>query len=187
MSVQDTAGVSALALILQRLSDGRETRVAALIDDEGLARSTTFDVIRRLRAAGFVSSAPGGKIRAGAKLVALGYSRFGLAALHGPGEAVARWLRDHCDATVRLSCANGDGRLTLALFPGAKKTCAPEPTHTLSLPICREDGAEVARLDVTCPRASSQSEISEIEVLAQRAKLTLEAYLCAEPRDRASN
>ena len=28
MSVQDTAGVSALALILQRLSNGQETKVA---------------------------------------------------------------------------------------------------------------------------------------------------------------
>jgi hypothetical protein len=186
MSVEDTTGVRALARILHGLADGQDHRVADFIEDESISRSTAFDVVRRLRLAGFVSPAPRGRIRAGSRLVALGYSRFGLTALHGPAEAIARWLRDHTAATVRLSCGGRDQPVTLAYFTGAKAKRGAD-SFTISLPVCRDDGGEAAVLDITPSHAPSRSEATEIDAMARRAKLTLESYLRGDSVDGHSD
>jgi hypothetical protein len=178
MSVRDTTGVHGVARILARLSDGTARTVADVAREEGLARATAFDLVRRLQEARLVAREPTGKLVAGSASIALGFSRFGLARLHGPAEALLSWLRDHCDATATLSCADRGERVTLAAFPANWPKSAPtDRTTTLTYAICGQGGLEVARLDVVCRPNASRSERAEIELLALRAKTSLEHHL----------
>ena len=178
MSVRDTTGVNGIARILSRLSDGAPRTVTDLAREEGLARSTAFVFIRRLQEARLVAREPAGKLVAGPAAIALGFSRFGLARLHGPAEALLSWLRDHCDATATLSCADRGERVTLASFPANRsKSTAMDRATTLTYAICGEGGLEVARLDMVCRPNTSRSERAEIESLALRVKASLEHHL----------
>ena len=178
MSVRETTGVRGLARILSSLSDGRTRSVAELVLEESLSRSTAFDLVRRLLEARLLARGPTGKLTIGPRFIEFGFNRFGLARLHGPAEAILRWLRDHCDATVKLTCADGDERLTLAAsFSEWARLGATDRPATVSLGICGENGAEVARLDLICRQNSSRPERTEIEKLALRAKASLEHHL----------
>jgi IclR helix-turn-helix domain len=178
MSVEDTIGVSGLARILSTLSDGKARRVSELAQEEGLSRSTAFDLARRLIAAELVARDAAGRLIAGPRLIALSFGRFGLGRLHGPAEAILGWLRDHCDATVSLTCAGPDKRVTLAAFAAPRvRSGATDRTPRMSWPIHRDDGAEAARLELICRHSLSRSERAEIEQLAARTKATLEHYL----------
>ena len=176
MSVRDTTGVSGLVRVLARLAEGSPSSVAELARDEDLSRSSAFALARRLEAAQLVARDLEGKLIAGPQAIALAYSRFGLAQLYGPAEAVLRWLRDHGAATAKLTC-DGD-RTTLLSFcaDGAKPAGA-----TFSHAICDENGA-AARLEVACRSDISALDRAEIEQLALRAKATLEHHL-REPSD----
>jgi DNA-binding IclR family transcriptional regulator len=187
MSVRDTTGVNGVARILSRLSDGTPRTVTDLAREEGLARSTAFDLVRRLLEARLIAREPTGKLVAGPAAIALAFSRFGLARLHGPAEALLGWLRDHCDATATLSCADRGERVTLASFLASRpKSAAADRATTLSYAICGEGGLEVARLDVVCRPNASRTERAETELLALRAKTSLEHHLRDEaPNDRA--
>src|ERR1700733_5830647 len=169
MSVRDTTGVNGIARILSRLSDGAPRTVTDLAREEGLARSTAFALIRRLQEARLVARRPPGELVAGPAAIALGFSRFGRARLHGPAEALLSWLRDHCDATATLSCADRGERVTLAaFFANGPKSATADRTTTLTYAICGEGGLEVARLDVAWRPNASRSERAEIELLALR-------------------
>jgi DNA-binding IclR family transcriptional regulator len=179
MSVRDTTGVSGVARILARLSEGTPRTVAELAREEGLARATAFDIIRRLQAAQLIARDSAGKIVAGPAAIALSFGRFGLARLHGPAEALLGWLRDHCDATATLSCKDGDERLTLITFAADRpRSAATDRPSTLSYAICGEGGLEAARLDVVCRSNASRTERAETEALALRVKISLEHHLC---------
>jgi len=183
MSVRDTTGVNGVARILSRLSDGTPRSVTELAQEEGLARSTAFDLVRRLQEARLIARESTGKLVAGPATIALGFSRFGLARLHGPAEALLSWLRDHCDATATLSCADGGERVTLASFlANWPKSAEADRATTLTYAICGEGGLEVARLDVACRPNASRFERAETELLALRAKTSLELHL----RDEAA-
>lgn len=175
MSVRDTTGVSGLVRVLGRLAEGSPWSVAELARDEGLSRSSAFALAKRLEAAELVARDLDGKLIAGPRAIALAYARFGLARLHGPAEAVLRWLRDHGAATAKLTC-DGD-RSTLLSFTtdGAKPAGA-----TFSYAICDENGGAAARLEVVCRRDTAAPERAEIERLALRAKATLEHHLREE-------
>jgi hypothetical protein len=178
MSVRETTGVRGVARILTHLSDGAPRTVAELAEETGLARSTAFDLVRRLEDAQIVAREATGRLIAGPAAIALSFGRFGLARLHGPAEALLRWLRDHCDASATLTCMAGGECVTLASFSASW----PRPTltgrsPTLSHAICAESGAEVARLEVVCRPNCSRSESAEIGILAMRAKASLELYL----------
>jgi hypothetical protein len=140
--------------------------------------------MRRLEAAQLIGREPGGKIIAGPCAIALAFGRFGVAPLHGPGQALLVWLRDHCDATAILSCMGEDERITLASF-SARWTglVAKERSLTMSYPICESSGREVARLDLVCRNNCSRIERNEIEKLALRAKASLERHLVGEQVD----
>jgi hypothetical protein len=179
VSVQETTGVSGVARILSRLSDGAPRTVTELAEETGLARATAFDIVRRLQNAQIVAREATGKIIPGPAAIALSFSRFSLKRLHGPAEALLRWLRDHCDATAALTCMADGERMPLASFAAnwAGSTSGGRP-QTLSYPICAESGMEVARLEVICRPDCSRSESAEIGLLATRAKVSLEHYLC---------
>ena len=178
MSVRDTTGVSGLVRILGRLADGRPRSVAELAGEERLSRSSAFGLARRLEAAQLVARDASGRLIAGPQAIALAYGRFGLSRLHGPAEAVLRWLRDHGAAATKLTCdADGD-RLTLLSFGAdGAKPCAIDAEPTSSFAICDAEGGEAARLEVLCRTAATASERAEIERLALRAKATLEHHL----------
>jgi len=178
MSVRDTTGVNGVAQILSCLSDGAPRRTIELARETGLARSTAFDLVRRLQEARLVRREATGKLIAGPSAVALGFARFGLAQLHGPAEALLGWLRDHCDATATLSCADRGERVTLASSLASRpKSAATDRSATLSYAICGEGGLEVARLDVICPPNAARSQRAETEALALRVKTSLEHHL----------
>ncbi len=186
MSVQETTGVRGVARILSRLSDGVPRTVTELAEETGLARATAFDLVRRLQNAQIVAREASGRIVPGPAVIALSFGRFGLTRLHGPAEALLRWLRDHCNATSALTCLADGERLTLASFAAdwARSTLSGRP-QTLRYAICAENGAEVARLEVICPPDCTGFESVEIGVLAMRAKASLEYYLC-EKRNPAA-
>jgi hypothetical protein len=179
VSVRDTTGVSGLVRVLARLAEGSPLSVAELARDERLSRSSAFALARRLEAAQLVARDLEGKLIAGPQAIALAYARFGLARLHGPAEAVLRWLRDHGAAMAKLT-SDGD-RSTLLSFcaDGAKPVGA-----TFSHAICDENGGAAARLEVACRGDISALDRAEIEQLALRAKATLEHHLrepCGSP------
>jgi hypothetical protein len=178
MSVRDTTGVRGLARILRRLSDGAPRGVAELARLEGLSRSTTFDLARRLQAARLVARDPARKLVAGPAAITLAFARFGVARLHGPAEALIAWLRDHCDASVTLRSATGEGRVVLvSLAADWAKDGARDRPATLSYAILGESGAEAARLELLCRHNCTKSERAEIEILAMRVKESLERHL----------
>lgn len=178
MSVRDTTGVNGAAHILSCLSDGTARTTTELAREAGLARSTAFDLVRRLQQARLVRREATGKLVAGPAAIALGFARFGLAPLHGPAEALLGWLRDHCDATATLTCADRGERVTLASSLASRPKSAPaDRSATLSYAICGEGNLEVARLDVSCRSNAPRSERAETELLALRVKTSLEHYL----------
>lgn len=182
MSVRETTGVAGVARILATLSDGKARSVAELAAEQGLSRSTAFDLARRLLQAKLVARDAARKLTIGHRFIAFGFSRFGLARLHGPGEAILAWLRDHCDATVRLTCADRGERMVLAVLSGAWAKSAAHRAATMSFAVCDENGAEAARLELVCRPNSSRPERAEIVQLALRAKASLEHHLRGETR-----
>ncbi|HEY1944327.1 MAG TPA: helix-turn-helix domain-containing protein [Roseiarcus sp.] len=182
MSVTQTKGVGGLARMLRRLSDGPASSVADIASAEGLSRSTAYRLAKRLQIAQIVARDPSGKLIAGPGAVALGYGRFGVTRLHGPAEAILRWLRDHCDATTSLTCADGTQRVTLLCFsaswarPGAAARGA-----TITHEIRNPSGREAARLEIACGANLGKARRAEIDALAQRAKATLEHHLREGP------
>jgi hypothetical protein len=183
MSVKDTKGVSGVARILSRLADGTPRTAAELARTEALSRSAAFELVRKLEAAQLIARDDSGKLTVGPQAKALAFARFGLARLHGPGEALVRWLSDHCEATAALTCAANGERVTLVSVcadrarPGAKE----RPSNT-AYPICDGFGRELARLELFCRPNGSRSERAEIESLALRAKATLERHLCGDAK-----
>ncbi len=179
MSVRDTTGVGGLARVLRRLAEGTGESVAQLALSEGLSRSSAFALARRLEAAQLVTRGVSGRLSVGPQAISMAYARFGLARLHGPAEAVLRWLRDHGAATAKLTCDSEGHRLTLLWFSAdAGKPAGAMFTHAIS----DENGVEAARLEVKCRQNAAEPEQSEIEHLALRAKATLEHHLRGELR-----
>jgi len=180
VSVRDTTGVSGLVSVLRRLADGRAESVAQLARDEGLSRSSAFGLARRLEAAQLIARDLQGKIIAGPQAIALAYGRFGVARLHGPAEAVLRWLRDHGAVTAKLTCEGDGERLTLLSFSADGEKACEDRVATISHAVSDESGGEAARLEVICGQEIAESERAEIERLALRAKATLEHHLREE-------
>ena len=155
--------------------------VAELAEEAKLARSTAFDLVGRMQEAQLVAREATGKLTLGPIATALSFGRFGLAPLHGPAQALIRWLRDHCDATVTLTCVDGGERVALASLSAAWwKAAHALRSPTLTYAIDGEVGCEVARLELVCRPDCSRSQRVEIEQLALRAKATLEHHLQIE-------
>jgi hypothetical protein len=190
VSVRDTTGVGGLARVFRRLADRTAGGVAEFAAAEGLSRSTAFDLARRLEAAGLVAREPSGKLVAGSRAMALAYARYGLARLHGPAEAVLRWLRDHGEVGVKLTCEGDGERLTLLAFNADGAKASEDHAATRIYAVRDERGDEAARLEVALRKCIAETERAEIERLSLRAKATLEHHLrewrvgCAAPSSR---
>ena len=69
MSVVATTGVGVLARLINRLGSGEAMTAASFAAREGFARSTVFDVTRRMEDAGLLQRDPSGTLMPGPALV----------------------------------------------------------------------------------------------------------------------
>jgi DNA-binding IclR family transcriptional regulator len=91
-----------LGRILMRIAALPPVSAAALAREERLPRSSVFDVVARLEAAGFVER-DGGLLRPGREALRLAYGAEGLAPLCGPAEALLTVLREDTGGSAWLS------------------------------------------------------------------------------------
>ena len=100
----ESGGVALLARILDAVSQGEDWTVPSLARALGAARTTTYEVVRQLDAAGFLDRSAAGRITPGPAGAALGFAARGLGGLAGAAEALLPVLRDDTDASVDLLC-----------------------------------------------------------------------------------
>jgi len=176
MSGKDTAGVLALCAILGRVAQGSGASVAQAVQEDGIARSSGFDIVRRLELAGLVMREPGGVLLPGPTAVELGFAAYGIAPLAGPAEALLTLLRDDTDGHAALLAGDGAGTVTLLRIaarwtegqtsqPPLVATIAPEHQVRLALTLRPET--------TRATRALAQAEF-------ERCRLSLMRYLNEE-------
>ena len=110
----DTAGVGMIGRILNEVASGEPCTAADLARQLGTARTTTFDVLRRLEVAGFVDRDPQGLVSPGLASADLGFVGFGMGGGAGVTEALLSVLRDKADCTVELVIHQGEATTVLA-------------------------------------------------------------------------
>ncbi|HZY67873.1 MAG TPA: hypothetical protein VFE52_04770, partial [Devosia sp.] len=162
MSTVTTTGVGMLARLLQRVSSGDHLSAASFGVQEGYARSTVFDVVRRMEDAGLIERDGDGALLPGAAAVRLAMSEHGLVALHGPAEALLTSLRDQTGGTARLLAADGSIMLTLAGRRGSRDGLS------LEAPI-----GTVARLTLTLRVGITRAQRDHAEAGLSRTALSL--------------
>ncbi|MDB5529373.1 MAG: hypothetical protein JWR51_2476 [Devosia sp.] len=167
MSVEQTIGVAALARILVRLGQGETVSVAQLAEQEGVARATGFDIVRRLAAAQLVRRGPGGMVSRGNAATALGFAAFGLVNLQGVAETLLALLHEQTDARLEL-LAQG---LVLVGFGRTAEA------WDLQGAIVDGAGVERARLRLAWRAGSGRAERAQIGAQFERARVSLESYL----------
>lgn len=150
MSARKMAGVTAFARILAGVAEGDAPSAGKLADQEGLARSTVFDVIKRMQAADLVTRSAAGTLAPGRTAGAFAYSVFGLGPLFGPAEPLLNWLCNEASADVTLQAREKPDVPYFDLLA----CCGPSGPRLepLRLPVTHE-GVAVARLSVTPTRA----------------------------------
>lgn len=166
MSVMATTGVGMLARLINRLGSGEAATAAGFAAQEGFARSTVFDVTRRTEDAGLLQRDPGGTLQPGPELVRLALAAHGLAALHGPAEALLTQLRDETHATARLVAADGTVLLTLTARRG------DEEGPLLEAPV-----GDLARLTLRLRPNTGRAEREDTQARLVRTALSLAEYL----------
>lgn len=176
MAKGSTAGVTAVATILERLTRKGSVTVSQLIDDGVIARSTAFDVVRRLRDAGLIKDALHHRLTPGPELVKLGFARLGLEALCGPAEAVLKWLRDQTNSTVVMTAPEADVELLRFDSTIQRDECALD---ILSSDICRLDRTVAASIRIEFFARCATFDRLEFEALLSRCTITLEQHLAA--------
>lgn len=172
MSVVATRGVGVLARLINRLGTGETMTAAGFAAREGFARSTVFDVMRRMEDAGLLKRDLSGLLMPGPALVRLALAEHGLAALHGPAEALLTQLRDETHASARLIAADGKVLLTLTARRGDSEGAL------LEVPV-----GEVARLTLQLRPNTSRVEREDAQARLARVALTLTDYLNKEDAD----
>jgi hypothetical protein len=172
-----TSGAAAFARVLVQATASKPLTVVELARSEGLARSTAFDIVRRMEVADFVERLPGGKIVPGPAATALGFARFGLAGVSGPAHGLLTWLRDQTGATASLfAIGNGVKPILLA------RAHMPVKTHSqkISISIKGAAGHEVARISIDLSVNASLAERQHTEHVLDRARQSLERLLVGD-------
>ncbi|MDB5525012.1 MAG: hypothetical protein JWM58_2775 [Rhizobium sp.] len=170
MSVQDTSGVAALARILKELGEGEAATVAGLAVKAGVSRTTSFEIIRRLAAAGLVRRDIDGTVASGPAATALGFAAFGIASLAGPAETLLSWLHERSDAFVELVVSE-----TVLITFGK-----PQSDVALDTPVHDRNGMEQARLRLAWRVHTSQIERQRISADFERVRMSLELHLAEQ-------
>jgi DNA-binding IclR family transcriptional regulator len=170
MSVKDTSGVMALARILTELTQEEAPTVAELSARTGVSRTTAFEIVRRLTAAGLTRRNIDGAVTAGPSAVALGFAAFRIAALAGPAETLLSWLHERSDAFVELAVDQ-----TVLVTFGKR-----QPDLALDVPVRDGSGEERARLRLAWRVHTSQTERQRISADFERVRISLELYLAEQ-------
>ena len=177
MSVIETAGVTALARILVRLSDGSALTVAALSAEEGLARSTSFDIVGRMEAAQLLSRGPHGVLAPGSAAIDFGFSALGLAHFHGPMQAILIWLRDETDAIATLTTITGATEIELASIPAPWHKAGADLVDPLERRIATHRADVVLRLSLASRPGATRGERAVATSCFEHAAQSLAHYL----------
>lgn len=171
MSVVATTGVGMLARLINRLGTGEAMTAAGFAANEGYARSTVFDVTRRMEDAGLLQRDLNGTLMPGPTLLRLALSAHGLAALHGPAEALLTQLRDDTQATAQLVAADGTIVLTLARR-GEREG-----------PMLEAAVGEVVTLTLRLRANATRAEREDAQIRLGRTALSLTHYLSTGDAD----
>ncbi|SFJ41694.1 hypothetical protein [Aerobium aerolatum] len=169
MKSTDSRGLTALATLLDALASGTTVRAASFAEEHDFARSSVFDLTRRLEAAGLVTRSGSGDLHAGPAALDFAWSTYGLQGMRGPTEAVLLWLNDLFDAPVEATCS-GD---LLLCAPGRSPMVGPV-AQEMSEPICDQNGTERMRLSLQ-PTAAVDADLASMAM--KRAIATLEHHL----------
>ncbi len=110
----DTAGVGMIGRILAEVASAEPCTATVLARRLGTARTTTFDVLRRLEAAGFIDRDPQGLVSPGLASADLGFAAFGMVGGAGATEALLCVLREEADASIELVIHQGEVTTVLA-------------------------------------------------------------------------
>jgi DNA-binding IclR family transcriptional regulator len=172
MSVVATTGVGVLARLINRLGSGEPMTAAGFATREGFARSTVFDVTRRMEDAGLLQRDLGGTLMPGPALMRLALAEHGLATLHGPAEALLTQLRDETHATARLVAADGTVLLTLTARSGDSEGAMLEAAV-----------GGGARLTLQLRPNTGRAERDDAQARLARVALTLTDHLSKEDAD----
>lgn len=172
---KETAGIAAFSRIFSSVAEGDVQSVASLIESQGIVRSTAFDVVKRMEAAGLIARQTDGRLIPGAAAGVFAFAGVHLGPLFGPAQTLLPWLREKTNASIALLASDGASLTTLLSYP-AKWDRGKPAGAPLIMPI-KAHNAEVARLRVALPPGASAEETDKCEELAAATARELQAYL----------
>ena len=172
---KETAGIAAFSRIFSSVAEGGVENVASLIESQGIVRSTAFDVVKRMEAAGLIAKQMDGRLMPGVAAGVFAYAGVHLGPLFGPAQTLLPWLREKTNASIALLASDGASLTTLlsylARWDKGKPAGAP-----ITVPI-KAHNVEVARLRIALPPSASAEEAQMCEELAIATARELQAYL----------
>ncbi|MDE1991506.1 MAG: hypothetical protein KGI75_03345 [Rhizobiaceae bacterium] len=172
---KESAGIAAFSRIFSRIAEGDVENVASLIENEGIVRSTAFDVVRRMEAAGLVARQLDGRLMPGATAGEFAYAGAHLAPLFGPAQTLLPWLRERTNASVALLASDGASLTLLLSYPARWDKGKPDPAPHI-VPI-RQHNVETARLRLSLAQGTDAEEAKRCEELAAATAKELQAFL----------
>jgi len=104
----EASGVALIGRMLACLAEAPGRTVSALAQALLIPRSTAFELVRGLEAAGLAERDAGGYVHVERESSRLGFASLGLGRLLGPAEALIPILRDDTDATASLLVRCGE-------------------------------------------------------------------------------
>lgn len=169
MSAEGSRGITALAALLGQMASGMPVRAAEFAGSRGYARSSVFELARRLQKEGLLVRDDDGRLFAGPMAYQLAWSTHGLAGLRGPAEAVLLWLCDHAQGGASLLAGPDE----LLAVPGPGPSSVGQMIE-LCLPVLDKRGQERMQLIL---RLSAHAATGVAETAMRRAVVTLEHHL----------
>ena len=172
---KETAGIAAFSRIFSSVAAGDVENVASLIDSQGIIRSTAFDVVKRMEAAGLIAKQIDGHLMPGVTAGVFAYAGVHLGPLFGPAQTLLPWLREKTNASIALLASDG-ASLTTLLNYAAKWDKGKQIAAPLIVPI-KVHNVEVTRLRVALFPGASAEETKKCEELAMATARELQSYL----------
>ena len=165
-----TAGVAVLGRILAALASGEPQTAGDVIAGTGVARSSGFDVLRRMERAGLVVRDAKGLLAPGPAAGRFAYSAHGLGGLSGPARPVLDWLRDETGGSACLMAG-----ATVLHRSSAERTGPADASLTAA--IRDADGRERARLELFLASDAGEVERGRAQALLTAAARRLRDHL----------
>jgi DNA-binding IclR family transcriptional regulator len=174
----DVSGAALVGRVLEQVATGATCRASELAVRLGAARTSVFDAVAQLEAAGFVERDARGGIWPGPAAAKLGYAAFGLAPIAGAVEALLPLLRDDTDARAEIVVAAEEEALVLA-----HRSPAGRSSEALGETVEAQVGAPAAaRVRLRLRKGASQLEVRSARRSAQAVADALSELLYAPER-----